>query len=389
MNNYKRVYATVNLDAIANNIEQMKKNIAPETKMIAVIKADGYGHGSVQIALSIEDYEYIWGFSVATAEEALILKRNNITKPILILDYVFINHYHRLIENEIRFTVFTYETAKELSDVAVELNKTVNIHIKLDTGMNRIGFKCKEENIAIIKNICSLPNLNVEGIFTHFAKADEIDKTSANMQLEKYKTFVKKIEEADVNIPLKHCSNSAGIIELKDANMDIVRAGVSIYGLYPSKEVNTDKVKLIPALELKSHIVNLSEVEPGEGISYGWTCITQKATRVATVPVGYADGYPRTLSNKGWVLIRGQKAPILGRVCMDQFMVDVTDIEGVSLKDEVTLVGKDGELSITAEDIGDLSGRFNYEFVCDLNKRVPRIFLKNNQVVAIKDYFNE
>lgn len=389
MDKYKRVYATINLDAIANNIEQMRANIASETKMISVIKADGYGHGAVQIAHLIEDYDYMWGFAVATAEEAIILRRNNVTKPILILGYVFSEHYQQLIENDIRFTVFTLETAKELSIIASETNRKVRIHIKLDTGMQRIGFQCKEEGLSTIKEISNLANIEIEGVFTHFAKADEYDKTSTIMQLEKYKNFVEDLSAMGIEIPIKHCSNSAGIIDIKDANMDAVRAGISIYGLYPSKEVNTDVVKLIPALELKSHVVHLKEVEPGEGVSYGWTCTTTKVTKIATIPMGYADGYPRTLSNKGWVLIRGQKAPILGRVCMDQFMVDVTNIEGVSLKDEVTLIGKDSSATVSVEELGDLSGRFNYEFVCDINKRVPRVFLKNNQVVEVKDYFNE
>lgn len=389
MDKYNRIYATVNLDAIANNIEQMRANTASDTKMIAVIKADGYGHGAVQIAHLIENYDYIWGFAVATAEEAIILKRNKLTKPILVLGYVFEEHYKQLIENDVRFTVFTYEAAKELSQMAVYLNKNTKIHIKLDTGMSRIGFQCNEESLSAIKRISELPNITIEGAFTHFAKADEIDKTSANTQLEKYKNFVRFVEEMGVLIPVKHCSNSAGIIDIKAANMDAVRAGISIYGLYPSKEVKTDKVKLIPALELKSHIVHLKEVESGVGVSYGWTYTTNKVTKIATIPIGYADGYPRMLSNKGWVLIRGQKAPILGRVCMDQFMVDVTDIKGVSLKDEVTLIGKDGNASISVEELGDLSGRFNYEFVCDISKRVPRIFVKNNQVVETKDYFTE
>ncbi|MFA9377358.1 MAG: alanine racemase [Lachnotalea sp.] len=389
MDKYNRIYATVNLDAIANNMQQIKANIADKTKIIAVIKADGYGHGAVQIAHLIEDYDYIWGFAVATAEEASILNRNNIKKPILILGYVFDQHYPMLIEKEIRATVFTFEMAKEISDKATELNKKIMIHIKIDTGMSRIGFQCNDVSLMDIKKISELPNIEIEAVFTHFAKADEFDKTSANMQLKRYHDFVEEIENMGIRIPIKHCSNSAGIIDINAANMDVVRAGIIIYGLYPSPQVNRDKVKLIPAMELKSQIVHVKEVEPGTGISYGWTCTTDKLTKIATVPVGYADGYPRTLSNKGWVLIRGQKAPILGRICMDQFMVDVTHIEGVMPKDEVTLIGKDGDISISVEEMGDLSGRFNYEFVCDIGKRVPRVFNKNNQIVGTKDYFNE
>lgn len=389
MDKYNRVYATVNLDAIVNNMKQMKANIAPKTKIIAVIKADGYGHGAVQIAHLIEDFEYIWGFGVATAEEALILRNNKVTKPILILGYVFREHYKQLVENDISPAVFTFEMAKEFSDTAKELNKNIKIHIKIDTGMSRIGFQCDDESLSIIKRISELPNIEIEAAFTHFAKADEFDKTSANMQLDVYKSFVGKIEAMNIKIPMKHCSNSAGIIDMKDANMDVVRAGIIIYGLYPSNEVEFDKVNLRPVLELKSHVVHVKEVTPGTGISYGWTCTTNKVTKVATIPVGYADGYPRSLSNKGWILIKGKKAPILGRVCMDQFMVDVTNIEGVTTKDEVTLIGKDGDLSISVEEMSDISQRFNYEFVCDIGKRVPRVFLQNNVIVETKDYFNE
>lgn len=389
MEKYKRVYATVNLDAIAFNIQQMKANIDSDTQIIAVIKADGYGHGAVQIAHLIEEYDYIWGFAVATAEEAFILRNHKIAKPILILGYVFHEHYKQLIQEEIHLTVFTFEMAKELSNIAKEVNKKVKVHIKIDTGMRRIGFQCNSDSLMKIKDISKLSNIKIEAAFTHFAKADEADKTSANMQLDLYKQFVSEIEEMGVPIPIKHCSNSAGIMDMRTANMDAVRAGIIIYGLYPSNEVSTDKVMLRPAMELKSHIVHIKEIPKDFGISYGWTWTTNKTTKVATIPVGYADGYPRSLSNQGWVLIKGQKAPILGRICMDQFMVDVTEIENVLPNDEVTLIGKDGELLISVEEISDISGRFNYEFVCDIGKRVPRVFLKNNKIVETKDYFNE
>ncbi|KAB1439856.1 alanine racemase [Candidatus Galacturonibacter soehngenii] len=389
MNQYNRVYATVNLDAVEFNIQQMKANIEKDTQIIAVIKADGYGHGAVPIARLIEAYEYIWGFAVATAEEAFELRMNQIKKPILILGYVFPEHYNKLVDLDIHFTVFGLEMARELSNIGAKQKKRVNIHLKLDTGMNRIGFQCIEESISTIKEINQLENISIEAVFTHFAKADEKDKESANKQLALYKSFVKKIEDSGITIPLKHCSNSASIIDIKEANMDAVRAGISIYGLYPSAEVCMNQVLLQPVLEWKSHIVHIKEVTPGSGISYGWTCITDKVTKVATIPVGYADGYPRSLSNKGWVLIRGEKAKILGRVCMDQFMVDVTDIKGVQLNDEVVLIGKSENESILVEEMSEISGRFNYEFVCDIGKRVPRIFLRNNKVVETKDYYLE
>ncbi|WP_099467997.1 alanine racemase [Konateibacter massiliensis] len=389
MDQYKRVYAAINLDAVAHNIKQMKANIAEETQIIAVIKADGYGHGAVQIAHLIEDYDYIWGFAVATAEEALVLRNNKIKKPVLILGFVFCEHYPKLIEQDVEFTVFTLEMAKELSKAAQKLNKNAKIHIKLDTGMRRIGFQCEEESLSIIKEISQLPNIEIRAAFTHFAKADERDKTAANMQLSLYKSFVEEIEKAGVKIPLKHCSNSAGIVDIKEANMDAVRAGIIIYGLYPSDEVIKENVKLQPVMEIKSHIVHIKEIPEGSGVSYGWICKTDRITKVATIPVGYADGYPRSLSNKGWVLIKGQRAPVLGRVCMDQFMVDVTDIEDVQPGDEAVLIGRSGDDFIAVEDMSSLSGRFNYEFVCDIGKRVPRVFWKDNKIVATKDYFHE
>lgn len=389
MDKYKRVYAQINLDCISYNMQQMKNNISSNTKMIAVIKADGYGHGALPIARLIQDYDYVWGFAVATADEALILRRHNIKKPILVLGYVFSEHFDEIIKNDIRCAVFSLETAQELSKAAVKADKNYSIHLKLDTGMGRIGFLPTDENIQIIKKIYKLPNISIEAVFTHFAKADEADKTSANMQLNKYVEFVQRLEQEGIEIPLKHCSNSAGIIDLNAANMDIVRAGISIYGLYPSKEVNKQNVKLKPALELKSHIVNIKEVPANTGISYGWTYITKEPRCVATIPVGYADGYPRSLSNKGYVLVNGKRAPIIGRICMDQFMIDITGIDGVKPYNMVTLVGQDNESCILVDELSELSGRFNYEFVCDLSKRVPRIYVKNNKIIETKDYFDE
>ena len=251
--------------------------------------------------------------------------------------------------------------------------------------MSRIGFKDNAESADIVKEISQLPNLDTEGLFTHFARADETDKTPAEVQLSRYLAFGKLLEDRGVNITLHHCSNSAGIFDLKQANLDMVRAGVSIYGMYPSDEVNKFAVPITPVLSLKSHIVYIKELEAGAAVSYGGTFVAEKTMKVATVPVGYGDGYPRSLSNKGWVLIRGQKAPILGRVCMDQMMVDVSAIPEVKEGDQVTLIGSDGG---QMEDLGNLSGRFNYELACDLGKRVPRRFWKDGRIVATQDYFS-
>ena len=379
MKRFDRLKAVVSLDAIAHNFAEMKKNIAEGTKMIAVIKADGYGHGAEAIARLTDNYSYIWGYAVATAEEALQLRNAGVEKPILILGLVFEEYFREMVAGDIRLTVCEYETAKKLSREAVRQDKTVHIHIGLDTGMSRIGFADTPESVEEIKKIAALDHLEIEGMFTHFARADETDKTPAADQLNRYLAFAELLEKSGVHIPLKHCSNSAGIIRMKEANLDAVRAGITIYGIYPSSEVERDIVKLEPAMELKSHISYIKDLEPGASISYGGTYTADKKIRVATIPAGYADGYPRTLSNKGWVLIHGQKAPILGRVCMDQFMVNVSDIPDVKAGDEVTLIGKDGDEFISIETFGDMSGRFSYEFACDISKRVPRVYLKNGK----------
>ncbi|EET61618.1 alanine racemase [Marvinbryantia formatexigens DSM 14469] len=388
MKNYSRVYAEIDLDAIAYNFESMHRNIHPSAGMIAVIKADGYGHGAVPIARLAEPLDYIWGFAVATAEEALQLRTAGIKKPVLILGYVFEEHYEELIRADIRPVVFKLSMAEQLSKEAVRQQKNAVIHIGLDTGMTRIGFPCTAESLLEIMLISRLPNIKIEGIFTHFARADETDKTSAQNQLEHFLKFTDSLKEKGVDIPLRHCSNSAGIIDMPYANLNLVRAGISIYGIYPSEEVCKENVPLKPAMALKSHITLVKEVEAGVAVSYGGTFVTKRKTRIATIPVGYADGYPRLLSNRGRVLIHGKSAPILGRVCMDQFMVDVTEIPQAQELDAVTLLGEDGESVLSVEELGGLSGRFPYEFVCDISKRVPRVYKKNGQVSEQKDFFD-
>lgn len=382
---YSRVCAEIDMDAIAENFRVMHEAIRPETKMVAVIKTDGYGHGAVPIAQMIQPEDYIWGFAVATMTEAMILRKNQITKPVLILGYTFEEDYEDLIRYEIRPVVFKLDMAKELSQAAVQLKKTLSIHIGLDTGMSRIGFSDTEESIETIREIASLPGIKIEGMFTHFAKADELDKTSANRQFERYMHFAHRLEEAGVVIPLKHVSNSAALMELPDMNLNLVRAGISIYGIYPSAEVSRDSMKLTPAMSLRSRIVYIKEIETGTQISYGGTFTATHPMRIATIPVGYGDGYPRMLSNKGCVLIRGKRAKILGRICMDQFMVDVTDIPEAKELDEVILVGRQGSEEITVDELGDLCGRFSYEFICDIGKRVPRIYTKNHEVYLVRD----
>ena len=387
MKTYSRVYAKIDLDAIAYNMEQMKQNIRPETKVMAVIKADGYGHGAVQIAEMMERWNYIWGFAVATLDEAVVLRTEGIQKPILVLGCVFPDQYMEMLKHEIRMNIYTEEMAESISRMAAREGKTAYMHIKLDTGMSRLGFGINEQSAETIKRISKMPNVNMEGIFTHFTKADEKEKSFTKKQIQEFVWMTERLKEKNVRFTYEHCSNSAGIIDVPEANFDIVRAGISTYGLYPSEEVDKTNVKLKPALALKSHVAFVKEIESGTPVSYGGTFVAKEKMKIATIPVGYADGYPRSLSNKGYVLIRGKKAPILGRVCMDQFMVDVTQIEGVSFGDKVTMIGKDGNEILPVEVLSELSGRFNYEFVCDLGKRIPRVYVRDGKIAEQVDYF--
>ena len=388
MNSYQRVWAEVDLDAIRENMIHMKENIAPETKMLAVIKTDGYGHGGVPIAKKLEPLDFMFGYAAATYEEAHVLREAGVKKPILILGYTFPYCYEELIREEIRPAIYRRDTVEELAAAAAKVGKKAKVHIKVDTGMGRIGITPDDEGLAFVKYVTEHPELEVEGIFTHFAKSDEADKTSANHQLELFKNFTDRIQkELGLTIPVKHCSNSAAILEMPQANMDMVRSGITTYGLYPSEEVKKDIVPLKAAMSLYSHIIYCKTIHAGQSVSYGGMFTATKDTRVATVPVGYGDGYPRSLSGKGYVLIHGKKAGILGRVCMDQFMVDVTDIPEAAEGDKVTLLGTDGAEKITAEELGEMSGRFNYEFVCDLGKRIPRVYRENGEITEVKDYF--
>lgn len=373
---YRRISADIDLDALTHNLDEIHRCISEGTKIIAVVKADGYGHGAVPLAEVMEKREDVWGYAVATPEEAEELYTNEIKKPILILGYTFPEYDEQIVKEDLRPAVFSLIRAEQLSEEAVRQNKICKIHIKLDTGMSRIGFQVTEQSADEIAQIAKLPNIMIEGIFTHFSKADETDKTFTKKQADAYDQMIEWLEERQVSIPVHHVSNSAGIVDLPEYNKDIVRAGIILYGLWPSDEVQKENIDLQPLLSLKSHVVHVKELEPGRIISYGGTFEVEKPMRIATVPVGYADGYPRSLSNKGYVLIHGKRAAICGRVCMDQMMVDVTDIADVCPGDAVILIGRDGAECITLEELGDLSGRFNYEFACDLNKRIPRVYVK-------------
>lgn len=387
MKSYTRIRARIDLDAIEYNIEKMKENLPEDTKLIVVAKADCYGHGALQTTSLLSLKEYVWGFAVATLDEAIVLRRGGITKPILVLGCIFPEQWIDALENNIRITVYTEELTKVLSDLAVKIGRKAYVHVKLDTGMGRIGFTPGKEGADKIEEISKLPNIVMEGLYTHFSKADEGNKSYTMKQMEAYTWMKEELTGRGITFSYYHCCNSAGIIDLKGAGQNLSRAGISTYGMYPSEEVHKENVDLKPALELISHVAFVKWVDEGEMISYGGTYVTKRRTKIATIPVGYGDGYPRSLSNKGYMLIHGKKAPIIGRVCMDQCMVDVTEIEDVKFGDEVVLVGRDGDEYLSVETLSRLSDRFNYEFVCLMGKRIPREYIRRGEIQEQMDYF--
>ncbi len=370
----QRVYAQIDLEAICHNVRESMKKVGPDVKSMAVVKADAYGHGAVQVAQMLSGIG-VYGFAVATVEEGVELRTSGLEKPILVLGHVFPDEWKRAISHDIAMPVSSYELAAQIDKAAHELDTPAKIHVAVDTGMGRIGFQPNEESVEEIKRIFTLKDIEPEGVFTHFACADCADKTSRNRQIAKFLDFTQKLSRAGCHFPIRHMCNSATVMEGTDDYLDMVRLGITIYGLLPSDEVNPANLDLRPAMSLVSHIAHLKTVGPGFTVGYGSTYTTTKPeTTIATIPVGYADGYPRLLSNKGYVLIQGKHCPIVGRVCMDQFMADVSDLEDVQIGDEVVLIGRQGDDEIRVEDLSALCGRFNYEFVCDINKRVPRVY---------------
>lgn len=384
---YYNVQAEVDLDAIYHNIIEMRKHIRPDTLLLAVIKADAYGHGAVAVAKALEDeVDY---YAVAHLEEAEELRRYGIQTPILILGTCVPEEFEDLIRHQITINIYRLEDAKKLSETAQAMQQTAKVHIKLDTGMHRIGFPCNEQAVEDIKKIAALPGLELEGIFTHFAKADEKKKEAFEYQLNQFRYMLGVLENEGIRFPIRHAANSAAIMEAGDLELDMVRSGISTYGLYPSEEVEKDTADLRPAMALRSRITHVKTLPAGEGIGYGWTYTTTRETKVATIPTGYADGYKRALSNQGRVLIHGISAPIIGRVCMDQFMVDVTDVPNVKVGDMATLFGRDGNAWLPVEELANASASFNYEFVCGLTRRVPRIYTWHGKVAGVLDYLAE
>ncbi len=379
MTEHKRICARIDLDALDYNIDRYKEKLPAETKVCAVIKADAYGHGAVPIARHLSGRPDIWGFAVATIEEAEELREAGITDDILLLGYIFPDAYARSIHNDLRICIGDLSSALLLSNEAGAMGRTAKVHIKIDTGMSRIGFPVTEEGIRDLKEIALLPNLELEGIFTHFAKADEEDYSFSVGQAERFDGFVERLEEEGITFRYRHLCNSAGGIRIPSAGYSFARYGISLYGMMPSPEVSTEEISLRPVLSLITHVSFVKTVPEGTPVSYGGTYVTPKEERLATLPIGYGDGYPRTLSNKGTVLIGGKRAPIRGRVCMDQIVVDVTGIPDVSVGSEVVLVGSQGDDRITVEELCELSGRFHYEFTCVLTGRVPRVYFRNGE----------
>ncbi len=375
----KRVYTKINLDNIQKNIKTVREKFGDDMTIMGIVKANAYGHGAVEVAKALVEAG-AGALGVAAIDEAVELRENGITAPILILGQIFRQDYATAIENDITCTVIDIVTALGLSKKAQELGRTAKVHIKIDTGMGRIGFQPDENGENEIKSIFALENISVDGAFTHFANADTTDKTSANIQKQKFVDFTDKLIKDGYNFPVRHMYNSASVMELDGYCGDMIRCGIMIYGLYPSDEMSRD-YKLYPALEFKSSVSFVKSVKKGFTVSYGSTYVAEKDMKIATIPAGYGDGYPRYLSNKGEVLIRGTRCKILGRVCMDQFMVDVSHLSDVQIADEVTLVGTDGNETITVEDVSNKDYRFNYEFCCLITPRVPRIYIKDGKVI--------
>jgi len=378
------VWAEINLDNLAHNIREIKKIVKEGTLITAVVKANAYGHGSIEVAKTFLD-NGADRLAVATLSEAIELRRADIHVPILVLGYTPKTQYPLVIENHITQAIYNYEDALEFSKAAVSLGKTGTIHIKVDSGMGRIGFLPNDESIEDILSISKLPNIYVEGIFTHFATADEKDKTYARLQYERFLTVINKLEEKGLSIPIKHVSNSAAIIDLPEYNLDMVRPGIMLYGYYPSTEVNKDIIKLKPAMTLKAKISNIKTVPKGTGISYGQIFVTERESKIATIPIGYADGFTRMLTSKAEVSIKGKRVPVVGKICMDQCMLDVTEVEDVKIGDEVVLFGYE-EGCPDADEIGEKLNTISYEILCMVGRRIPRVYISNGNIVDIKDY---
>ncbi len=381
-----RTQAKIDLDALEYNVNNTKSKLPGNVKLLAVIKADAYGHGAVEVARFLEDKCDFFG--VACIEEAVELKHAGIKTPLLVLGRVLPDDFETVVKYDIRVPIFIYSDAQALSAEAVKQGKTVPFHFALDTGMSRIGFQPDEKSADICADIVKLPGIEAEGLFSHFATADEKNLNKAIAQRDRFNAFVKMLDERGVQIPIKHINNSAGIMNF-DEKLDMCRMGIIAYGLYPSEDVDKSLLDIKPVMSWCASISYIKTLEKGREISYGGTYVTPSERVIATIPVGYADGYPRALSNKGRVIIDGKYAPIVGRVCMDQFMVDITDIDGVNIDDEVVLIGKQGDAELTMEEVSEAAHSFNYELPCRVARRVPRTYYKNGKPIKTVEYIYE
>ena len=368
MAEYYRCYKEIDLDIIEQNFDALKSLTKDNVKAMAVVKADAYGHGAVQVAEKLKDKADF--FAVATAREGVELRENGIENPILVLSYCAPAEYDLILRYGITPTISSASDARILNGKAIGLGINCKIHVAVDTGMSRIGFCDNESGITQLKEIAKMSNLTIEGIFSHFAKADYEDKTSADRQTQRFENFVKALEAEGVFIPIKHICNSAGLIEFNVQHYDMVRMGIALYGMYPSEQVQKSKVNLTPAMKVVAHVIHIKDIDEGTTVGYGESYIATEQRRIATVSIGYADGYNRSFSGTGYLMICGKKAPVIGRVCMDLVVVDVTDIPEVKIGMPATILG-DG---ISAEDLGRMCGSFNYEVVCNFAKRVTAVY---------------
>jgi alanine racemase len=379
------VYAEIDLDAIAYNIKNIKK-LVKDKEIIAVVKADCYGHGALDVVPTLLE-NGASRLAVAVLTEGIELRNDNIKAPIMILGYTPSYLNEELIKYDLEQTVYDLDYAKELSKTALSLNKKAKIHIAIDTGMGRIGFLPTEKAIDAICKICSLEGLEVIGIFTHFSTSDEKDKEYTNEQFEKFTDLLKKLSNLNIEIPIKHVSNSGAIMDMPETYLDAVRAGIILYGYYPSPEVKKENLSLKPALTLKATITRVQEMDAGMSISYGRTFNTERKSLIATIPIGYADGYSRLLAKNAKVIINGQFAPIVGRICMDQGMIDITDINGdIKVGDEVIILGEQNGLRFNADNFAEIMGTINYEILCMLKYRIPRVYVKNGKIFNVRNY---
>lgn len=381
-----RAWAEINLDNIAYNVRQIKRRIGKMTEIMAVVKADAYGHGVIETVPTLLE-NGVSRLAVSMLDEAIQLRELGIKVPILVLSYTDPVRAEEIIRYNITQTVFSHDLPRALSKAAVKMGKEARIHIKIDTGMTRVGFKPGYEAVKDVVQISSLPGIVIEGLFSHFSSADEDDPGYTMMQYERFESIVNELNRIGIIIPVKHISNSAAIMQYPNLDLQMVRPGIILYGLYPSEQLKKTAIDLKPAMELKANVILVKDVEANVPVSYGRTYVTKRKTTIATLPIGYADGYSRLLSNRGRVLINGEYAPVIGNICMDQCMVDVTDIkQPVKTGDEAVLIGSQGGKSITADEIANLTNTINYEVVCLIGKRIPRVYIKNGEVVKVVNY---